>query len=121
MTLYTIHMELAREPAHPQGSKDHGYDFVAPLTADGALDLEVWRSQREVCTVRRFWAGEPDRLGHLSHIGSHWRFHYPGEAADEDDPIFRLGAHKIEPGEYISIDEDDGEQHTFHILSVEPR
>ncbi|MFO1187222.1 MAG: hypothetical protein U1E87_07075 [Alphaproteobacteria bacterium] len=28
--------------------------------------------------------------------------------------------HKIVPGEYISIDEDDGERHTFKIVSVDP-
>ena len=120
MTLKLVRLELAREPARPQGSAHHGYEIVAPLKENGELDAAEWRKKREACTVRRFWEGEDDRSGHLSHIGSGWRFHYPGEDIDEDDPIYKLGSHKLAPGEYISIDEDDGERHTFRVMSVEP-
>ncbi|MBM3541153.1 MAG: hypothetical protein FJX51_03820 [Alphaproteobacteria bacterium] len=55
MTLKTIRLELARTKDHPQGSAAHGYEFTAPLDAQGHLDMEAWRKVKEVCTVRRFW------------------------------------------------------------------
>lgn len=120
MPLMKVRLDLAREPGFPQGSDKSGYVFVAPLTDDGRLDPTEFSKVRERCTVHRFWEGEAPRDGRLTHIAGSWRFHYPGEDIEEDDPIYRLGAHRIVPGEYISVDEDDGERHTFRIRSVEP-
>ena len=33
-----IRMELAREKGHPDGARNHGYSFVAPLDSAGRLD-----------------------------------------------------------------------------------
>jgi hypothetical protein len=120
MPLNRVRLELAREPGHPAGSPRHGYELIAPLDEEGRLDIALWNKKRQACTVHRFWEGEGPRAGHLTHIGGHWRLHYPGEDADEDDPIYKLASHIIKPGEYISIDEDDGERHTFKIVVVEP-
>lgn len=120
MPLCRVRLELAREPAHPAGSPRHGYDLVAPLDEEGRLDAALWAKKRQACTVHRFWEGEPPRDGHLTHLGDHWRFHYPGDDIEDDDPIYKLASHRIVPGEYISIDEDDGERHTFKIVSVDP-
>ena len=45
MALRQIRLELARNPDYPEGSANHGYDFVAPLTDDGHLDQDSWREQ----------------------------------------------------------------------------
>ena len=38
-----------------------------------------------------------------------------------DDEIgFRLSEERFVPGEYVSIQEDDGRQHTFKVVSVLP-
>lgn len=73
--LRRIRLELARTPEFPEGSHAHGYELVAPLTADGHLDTEAWQANRQIATVHRFWrGGEPDGparahprrpLGHL--------------------------------------------------------
>ena len=42
MTLSIIRLELARDPTHPSGSAEHGYEFVAPLGAAGHIDVEPW-------------------------------------------------------------------------------
>lgn len=120
MTLMRVHLELAREPGHPDGSRAHGYDIVAPIDAAGHLNLEEWRSTREQCTVRRFWPNEVDKHGHLTHNGSHWKFHYAGEPVDADDPVYKLGSHRLAVGEYISVNEDDGEMHTYRVARVVP-
>jgi hypothetical protein len=119
MTLQHIRLELARSPGFPEGSPDHGYEFFAPLTAEGHLDAEAWRDHKDACTVRRFWGHEADEHGHLLHLGQGWRFHYPGEDVDEDEPLFKLDRHTIRQGEYVSIEEDDGLM-TFKVVSVRP-
>ena len=119
MPLSKIRLELARCPEFPNGSQNHGYEFFAPLTPDGHLDAETWRRERAKCTVRRFWAGEPDEAGHLVHTkGRVWAFHYDDTEIDDDEPIFQLDNHVVAPGEYLSITEQDGERRTFLVSEV---
>src|SRR6185503_6288349 len=63
--LKRIRLNLARSKEHPAGSARHGYEFVAPLDANGHIDPELWRKHRTHCGFRRFWDGEPDQHGHL--------------------------------------------------------
>ena len=117
--LYKVRLELARNKEFPTGSAAHGYELIAPLTADGHLDAQAWRANKNVCSVRRFWPGQPDEHGQIEHKGNRWLFSYaPG--ADDDEPIFRLGEHLFKPGEYISITEHDGVQRTFTVASAKP-
>ena len=122
MTLKAIHLELARNKDFPEGSRDHGYDFRAPLSDDGSLDHDAWQSVRKKCTVRRFWNGEADETGHLVHHaargGGRWLFHYDGEDADMDEPIFKFDRHHFLVGEYVTITEHDGEARTFRVTDV---
>lgn len=118
MALKRIRLELARNREFPLGSAAHGYEFIAPLTADGHFDPEEWRASRARCTVRRFWPGEPEERGHLVHKGQRWAFHYDGATPDDDEPIFRFDRHSFIEGEYVSITEHDGELRTFRIASV---
>ena len=127
--LKRIRLNLARSKEFPDGSARHGYEFVAPLAEDGHIDPVLWKKQREHCRVRRFWAGEPDEIGHLIHrpggkAGGVWAFHYDIRDADndpdDDEAGYRFGAHAFVPGEYVSIRDEDGELHTFIVVSVEP-
>jgi hypothetical protein len=120
MTLRTIRLELARSADFPEGSAEHGYQFVAPLTDEGHLDARDWPAQRDACTVHRFWAGEDAAYGRLVHHRGHdWAFHYVG-TSDEEEPIFRLDRHRFVVGEYVSITEHDGVQRTFRVVEVVP-
>ena len=88
MSLKSIRLELARNAEFPVGSASRGYEFKAPLTAEGALDVDAWREVRGDCVVRRFWEGQPDEAGLLLHTrGKRWMFSYdhPGEDDDHDD------------------------------------
>ena len=121
MTLKRVRLELARGPEHPEGSAAHGYEFVAPLTADGHLDPEGWRAERSRCRVRRFWRGQDDEHGRLIHRGGRWAFHYedtPEHEEAAEEPIFRFDRHRFVEGEYASITEHDGVQRTFRVVSV---
>lgn len=121
MALRRVRLELARTGEFPEGSRNHGYEFVAPLTDDGRLDADGWRARRDACRVQRFWAGEDDQYGRLvHHRGHHWAFHYDGTPNEDEEPIFRFDQHRFAVGEYISITEHDGVQRTFRVVQVGP-
>jgi hypothetical protein len=119
-----IRLHLARSKEFPTGSARHGYEFVAPLNAEGHIDAELWRKHRENCGVRRFWGAESEQVGHLLHKPggaehARWVFDYDESRSDDDEAGYRFGAHAFAPGEYVSITEDDGDVHTFRVVSVE--
>ncbi|MCC6778462.1 MAG: hypothetical protein IT537_17840 [Hyphomicrobiales bacterium] len=123
--LKRIRLNLARSKEFPSGSARHGYEFVAPLDQSGHIDTETWKKHREHCRVRRFWAGEDDEHGKLVHKPggaqhARWIFDYDESADDDDEAGYRFGDHAFRNGEYVSIRDEDGEMHTFQVVSVEP-
>ena len=122
--LKRVRLELARSKEFPTGSKERGYEFVAPLDANGHIDVDLWRQHRSHCRVRRFWAGDEEfgLLVHKSGGKEHgrWIFDYNEAAADDDEAGYRFAAHAFLPGEYVSIRDEDGDMHTFQVVSVEP-
>jgi len=121
MSLHRIRLELARTRDFPDGSRAHGYEVVAPLDAAGGFDAASWKERRDACRVRRFWAGEDDLLGMLIHRRDRrWAFSYVDGEDDDDEPLFKLEAHKLRPGEYVSVTEQDGETRTFRVADVRP-
>jgi hypothetical protein len=122
-----IRLNLARSKEFPSGSARHGYEFVAPLDADGRIDPVQWQKHRENCGVRRFWNGE-EEYGRLIHKPggaehSRWVFDYagtPDDAEDEEEEAgYRFASHTFRPGEYVSIRGEGGELHTFRVVAVE--
>lgn len=76
MALKRIRLELARDHDFQDGSRERGYDLIAPIDDNDHLIAEQWRKEREKCRVRRFWAGE-EEMGHLVHKrGGTWPFDY---------------------------------------------
>ncbi|MGP0091509.1 MAG: hypothetical protein ACLPKB_16350 [Xanthobacteraceae bacterium] len=122
--LKRIRLNLARSKEFPSGSARHGYEFVAPLDAKGHIDPELWRKHRDHCRVRRFWDDEDDEIGKLVHRPggnehARWVFDYGAAGVEDDEAGYRFGAHAFVPGEYVSIRDEDGEMHTFQVVSVE--
>jgi hypothetical protein len=121
--LKRIRLNLARSKEFPEGSSRHGYEFVAPLDANGHIDAELWRANRAHCGVRRFWGAE-EELGKLVHKPggrehARWVFDYDDTADEDDEAGYRFGAHVFQPGEYVSIRDENGETHTFRVVTVE--
>lgn len=117
--LKNIRLNLARTKEFPAGSDRHGYRFTAPLDENGHLDAEGWKEHRDRCRVVRFWGDEEDDIGHLVHRpGGSWGFHYDVSGDEGDEAGFKLGSHDFRPGEYVSVRDDDGELHTFRVVSV---
>ena len=123
--LKRIRLSLARSKEFPTGSGRHGYEFVAPLDASGHINADLWHKYRDHCRVRRFWEGEGDEIGRLVHKPggpehARWVFDYDETAEDDDEAGYRFAAHAFVPGEYVSIRDEDGDMHTFRVVSVEP-
>ncbi|SFO14214.1 hypothetical protein SAMN04488056_103317 [Cohaesibacter marisflavi] len=115
-----IRLNLARNADYPNGSAQHGYEFVAPLNEEGFIDAESWRANRDPCRVRRFWEGEDDDHGHLVHRpGGSWAFTYDIDGEEDVEAGYRFGKHVFVPGEYVSIKDEDGELLTFQVSTVE--
>ena len=117
--LSRIRLELGRTPDFPQGSAQHGYEFIAPLTSTGHVDPIGWRRAKTHCGVRRFWGYDRDEHGMLKHVGHGWRFDYRN-GDESDEPFFRLDAHAFVPGNYVSIREHDGVTRPFRVVEVIP-
>lgn len=121
---HRIRLNMARSPGFPEGSKLHGYEFVAPLDAAGRIDLSAWKDHRGLCKVRRFWAGEDDLHGLLVHKaggakGATWTFDYDDGGSDDDEAGYRFGDHVFQIGEYVSIRDEDGVLQTFIVTSTD--
>ena len=120
MPLKRIVLRLARNPDTPDGDDRQGYVIVAPLDAGGKIDLDLWRSKREKCTVDRFHP-DPDEVadGLLTHRGNQWRFHYNEEDEGPDEGGYRLGDHVFRPGEYVTIASHGEDPLTYIVTEVE--
>lgn len=118
MDLMRVRLELARTPDFPEGSRDHGYEFVAPMTKDGHIDAEGWKEAKERCGVIRFWGSAEPEIGMLRHVGKGWRFDYDTKKDTDDEPFFKLDRHALTEGAYVSITEHDGVQRPFKVVSV---
>ena len=119
--LRRVRLELARDHEFPDGSRERGYDFIAPLDDKGHIVASAWKALRQRCRVRRFWPGEREEVGHIVHKpGGTWAFHYDihGDPA-HDETGFHLDTHVFTPGEYVSIKEQDGVLRTFRVVSVQ--
>jgi hypothetical protein len=114
-----IHLELAREPGHPEGSRHTGYDLVAPLDDKQHLSADLWRKHKDECRVHRFREGEADMVGRLARRpGGSWYFDYDQDDSDDDEAAYRLGSERFVIGEYVSIADEEGHMHTYRVISV---
>ena len=122
MSLSKIRLELARDHDFPEGSREHGYEFAAPLSDDGKILVPEWDLARDRCRVRRFWGGQDDEIGHLIRKpGGSWAFHYDVNGdPDDDETGYRFGDHRFVQGAYVSIKEHDDVLRTFRVKVVRP-
>ncbi|HUO92071.1 MAG TPA: hypothetical protein VMU22_04075 [Rhizomicrobium sp.] len=120
ISLNRIRLELARMSGFPAGSPWHGYEFVAPLTADGRVDHTAWNELKEMCHVTRFWGDEPDEHGRFVHAASGWCFKYSQGSEIKRESLFKLDRHRFTPGGYVTVTEPDGEQRAFRIVAMTP-
>ncbi len=119
MSLKRIILRLARNPGFPNGDDRQGYTLFAPLAADGQLDAEAWKQNREGCRVFRFH-NDPAEMadGWLRKRGQSWYFHYDEEEEGEDESGFKLGSHIFREGEYVTISSHGSHPLAYRITDV---
>jgi len=114
-----IHLDLAREPGHPEGSTEDRYTLVLPLNAESYIDPDYCRSFPDLCRVTHvsFAGGVHRGLVRRDSDGT-WTFDY-GDADPEDEVGFRFSHERFTPGEYVSVIRD-GEAHPYKVISLQP-
>ena len=122
--LNRVVLTLARSKEFPEGSRHHGYEFIAPLDYYGRLNAELWKMSRADCTVRHFAEGQDDRTGMLVHKAggaehARWIFDYDTTSTTDDERGYLFGSHRFVPGEYVSVQDEQGRVNTFAVASVE--
>jgi hypothetical protein len=114
-----ITLELAREPGHPEGDSHHLYHLYVPLKTDGHIDAAACPAVKALCHVRRQRPGEAEVRGQVVHgPRGRWLFDYSDATARDDEVGYHFRDEAFIPGEYVSILEDDGRQHTFRVTAV---
>ena len=122
MTLSRVVMRLARNPGteFADGDDHRGYSLVAPLRADGKLDVDAFQAHRADCSVRRFAPDEDAVLGVLKRRGQTWFFDYDAAGDADDEPVHRLGEHLFKVGEYVSVADEGGRLLAYKVTEVSP-
>lgn len=120
--LSRVVMRLARNPGteFADGDDHRGYALVAPLDAEGRLDVAAFSAGRADCTVRRFAQGEDAVEGLLKRRGQTWYFDYDAAQDADDEPVHRLGEHRFAVGEYVSVADEDGRMLAYKVTEVSP-
>lgn len=118
MSLKRISLQLALNPG-ADAVPGQGYTIIAPLNAEGRLDLEGWRANRKECRVYRL---HPDPAlqadGWLSHRGNQWFFRYDEEEEGDDESVHRLGDHIFREGEYVTVEFHGETPLTFKVIDI---
>jgi hypothetical protein len=118
---YRIRLEAARSKEFVDGSHDNAYEFCAPLTADGHIDVEAWHNLRAHCFVHHIVKGEIEQRGLLIHRaggsgGARWAFKYDRD--DDGDEGYHFASHAFRVDEYVSVRDSDDELRTYRVTSV---
>jgi hypothetical protein len=105
---------LMRAPALPAGDIGQTLAFIAGLTPDGRLDEQSYRETADYWRAEGSVPGAPAVIGRIV-MDREWGLR-PGPG--EEDPIWRLTAHSVRPGEYITLFRPDGAELVFRVVNV---
>ena len=97
VALKRIRLELARDHDFPEGSRHHGYEFIAPIDESDNLAPDEWHRERKRWRVRRFWAGAEEHGRLVRKPGGSWAIDYDPKDTADDEPGFRFDKHKFTP------------------------
>ena len=123
--LKRIRLNLARSKEFPDGLGRHGYEFVAPLDADGHIDPSCGGNIASIAACagsgRRRRRDRPPRAqaGRRGACALGVRLRRDRRRTTTR-PAIASATTPSRTGEYVSIRDEDGEMHTFQVVSVEP-
>lgn len=109
----TIRLELTSD-SFPQGCASRAYILRLPLREDETIDEEALKREPSKATVRRFWASEPDRFGHIASRDGDFGFEWHGCS---NHPASRLAV-PFKLNDTVSVQEPDGEHLSFRVTDI---
>lgn len=118
MSLMCIRLERARDPDGREVSAVDAYEFIAPLTGEGYIDLDAWEEAAPYCTLRRCRRDGSVRLGALIRTDrGEWTFSYRS-GGEDNEYIYRFASLAFVPGECLTITQDDETDHFYRVASI---
>lgn len=116
---FVVHLDLAREPDHPEGSIEDRYTLLLPLGEDGRIIEPEARAFPDYCRVSRRSGQEDIKRGLIRRDSEGgWLFDFGDDEAEPEIGL-RLSEERFNPGEYISV-QRGGDQHTYRVISLQP-
>jgi hypothetical protein len=116
---HIVHLDLAREPGHPDGSAQDRYTLLLPLAADGRIIVPEARAHSDYCRVSHACGQDDIKRGWIRRgDDGAWVFDF-GDAEGEPEIGFRLAQEQFNPGEYVSILRG-AHEHTYRVVSLQP-
>ena len=119
--LSRITLRLARNPGteFPNGDDRYGYVLIAPLDGKSFIDETEWKQHRDLCTILHFTPDFPaPRHGFLRRRGANWFFDYEEGITEDDEPVFKLGAHPFLVGDYVTVTDEEERPLTYRVEEV---
>ncbi len=112
-----IRLELASNGEFPKGSAGRVYLLRLPLSDDGQIEDDALEAEPERAIVRRYWANEADRIGHMVATSSGLAIRYEADDAI-DGRLFQFGAEAIHVGDEVMLTDVDGRERQFRVASL---
>jgi hypothetical protein len=116
MNWNTVRLELAESSQFPDGSVSRAFLLRLPLQEDGSINEAELARHPSLATVRRFWASEPDRVGHITHADGSLMFSY----GRDEVPCCRFRSQPIRRGADVLVDTPEQADLRFRVASVRP-
>lgn len=116
MNWKAIRLELASTIQFPAGSVSRAFLLRLPLQQDGSIDEEEIGRNPSLATVRRFWASEADRVGHIVHANGALMFSYGRDRA----ACCTLPAQPITLGGQVKLATPEHGELPFRVVSMRP-
>lgn len=116
MSWNKVRLELAQTDEFPRGSVSRAYLMRVPVDDRGMIDEHAILANPRRATVRRFWASQADRNGHVARAAGAWCFCFNGQ--DGEQLICRLGCEPLRTGAHVTVTEADGMPLPFRIASM---
>jgi hypothetical protein len=117
MPISHVELELAREPAHPFGDREHAYDLYLPLLDDGRIDAARARCCDGHCRFRCRRPGQCEVRGAIRLEAADKLALDSVEAGSGEVHLPSVGG-PFRPGELLPIADASGGTHLFQILSI---
>lgn len=118
MSISHVELELAREPAHPFGDRDHVYDLYLPVLADGRLDAARAKCCDGRCRFRCRKPGACEACGTIR-LKDHDRLELDyGDAPGTGEVRLPPTDAPFAPGRLLPIADNGGKVHMYQILFI---